>query len=119
MVVQEVVHSDLLSGGFPRFDLNLSLKGISDPDLLTQLTLQLASFAKATVPALTIELKADREPEFGSYGLGDAMTMYLNDPRHPDPVDRTYNTRVVGWEYYPPSDEHTEQARLTFQGGDL
>jgi hypothetical protein len=119
MLVQEVIHSDLLSGGFPRFDVKYSFKSVNDAELLADLTMQAAIVGKATVPTLTVELKANLEPEFGGYGLGDAAQIYIDDPRHPDPVDRTFNTRIIGWEYYPPSSEKTEEVRLAFQGSDL
>ena len=119
MLAQEVIHSDLLSGGFPRFDAHVSFKTVTDADILTSLTTQAALMSKATTPTLTVELKADREPVFGGYGLRDAVQIYINDARHPDPSSRTYNSRIVGWEYYPPSSERTEQVRMVFQGEDL
>lgn len=119
MLTQEVVHADLLSGGFPRYDVNVSFKGVTDPDILSSLTVQAALVSKATLPTMTVELKADLEPEFGGYGLGDAVRIYINDPRHPSPVSRSYDSRIIGWEYYPPSAERTEQVRMVFQGDDL
>ncbi len=119
MLVQEVIHSDLVGSGFPRYDMDLSYKSISDPALLTSLTVQAASVRKATLPVMTVELKADKEIEFGSFGLGDAVRMYINDSRHPDPNQQLFVTRIIGWEYYPPSDEHTEMVRLSFEGAEL
>lgn len=119
MLVQEVIHSDLLAGGFPRFDTHVDLKSVTDATILTSLTTQAATLRKATVPTLTVELKADLEPRFGGYGLGDAAQIHINDPRHPNPAQRTYNSRIIGWEYYPPSSERTEEVRMVFQGEDL
>lgn len=119
MLTQEVIHADLLAGGFPRYDAHVSFKTVIDADILTSLTTQAALMSKATTPTLTVELKADRDPVFGGYGLGDAVQIYINDARHPDPASRTYNSRIVGWEYYPPSSEKTEQVRMVFQGEDL
>lgn len=117
MLTQEVIHSDLISSGFPRYDQYVSLKSISDPTILAGLTTQRAIVKKPGIPTLTVELKADQLPQFGSYGLGDAARVnFTGDPRHPDPVDQIFNTRILGWEYYPPQDTHTEMARIVFEG---
>jgi len=118
MLVQPVEHSDLIASAFPRYDVTLSYKDINDATILASLTAQAATFHKAGTRVLTVELKGDREPEFGSFGLGDAVKIYIKDSRHPDPGDQLYETRIIGWEYYPPSDEHVEMARLTFEGAD-
>lgn len=118
MLSQEVIHTDLVSGGFPRYDVGVSLKDINDAGTLASLTTQAAVNKKAGVPIFTVEVKGDQEPEFGSYGLGDAAKLNFRDPRHINHVDRTFNTRIIGWEYYPASDEHVEFVRLTFEGED-
>lgn len=118
MLTQEVIHTDLLASGFPRYDIDVSLKDVNDAATLTSLTLQAARNVKAGVPVFTVEVKGDQEPEFGSYGLGDAVRLNFRDPRHINHVDRVFPTRMVGWEYYPASDDHVEFARLTFEGGD-
>lgn len=118
MLSQEVIHADLLSSGFPRYDVDLSLKDISDAATLASLTTQGALNRKAGVPIFTVEVKGDQVPEFGSYGLGDAARLNFIDPRHINHVDQVFNTRILGWEYYPPEDEHVEFARLVFEGED-
>lgn len=118
MLVQEVIHSDLISGGFPRYDIDISLKAINDATQLTSLTTQAAIARKAAVPVITAELKAGLEPVFGSYGLGDACKIYFQDPAHPDPSTQLFTSRILGWEYYPPSDDHVEYVRLAFEGED-
>jgi hypothetical protein len=115
MLTQEVIHSDLVSSGFPRYDVALSYKDITDAATLTSLTVQAARFRKAGVPIYTVEVKGDLEPEFGSYGLGDAVQIRFNDPAH-NPSNSAFNSRILGWEYYPPSDDHVEYARLIFEG---
>jgi hypothetical protein len=119
MLSQEVIHSDLLAGGFPRYDISFSLKGINDPTLLTSLTTQIASVRRTSTPVLTVELKSDRDPAFGGYGLGDACQLHINDARHPNLTDRIFNTRIVGWEFYPASSDKVSQVRMVFQGEDL
>ncbi len=119
VIQQEIIHSDLISGGFPRYDSYVSFKDITSQETLTGLATQAAIVRKPGVPIITLELKGDKEPEFGSYGLGDAARLYFNDPLHSEPVTRTLDTRILGWEYYPPQDTHTEMARLIFEGEDL
>ena len=116
MVTQEVIHADLLSGSFPRFDTAIGFKGVSDSDMLTSLTTQAAIIRKAGVPVITAEVKGNLEPVFGSYGLGDAAKIYFADPAHPELSTQVFTSRILGWEYYPPSDEHVEFARLSFEG---
>lgn len=116
MLTQEVIHEDLIDNGFPRYDVALSYKDINEEALLTSLTVQAARYRKAGVPIYTVEVKGDLEPEFGSYGLGDAVQLrFVGDPAHA-PADSVFSSRILGWEYYPPSDEHVEYARLVFEG---
>lgn len=116
MLVQPVTHNDLISSGFPRYDSDVSFKSVTDATILAGLTAQAAIVRKPGVPIYTIELKADKDPGFGSYGLGDAARLNFVDPAHPDPVTRIVNSRILGYEYYPSSDEHTEMARLVLEG---
>lgn len=118
MLTQEVIHADLLASGFPRYDVDVSLKDVNNSTTLTSLTMQAALNRKAGVPIFTVEVKGDQEPEFGSYGLGDAARLHFLDPRHINHVDRTFSTRILGWEYYPASDDHVEFTRLAFEGED-
>jgi hypothetical protein len=119
MLAQEVIHADLLAGGFPRYDVDVSFKDVNSSSLLTSLSVQAADVRKAGRPIMTVEIRGTLDPEFGSYGLGDAVQIYFRDPRHPDPADRIFTSRILGWEYYPPSDNSVEFARLVFEGEDL
>lgn len=119
MLVQPVEHLDLIAGSFPRFDTSASFKNISDATILTGLTTQAAVIRKAGTPVITAEMKGNIDPQFGGYGLGDAAKLYFLDPRHPDPVERVFTTRILGWEYYPASDDHVEFVRMVFEGEDL
>jgi hypothetical protein len=116
MLIQPVEHTDLISSGFPRYDTAFSMKEVNNSDLLEALTTQLAIVRKPTKSALTIEVKGDQEPIFGSFGLGDAARLHLNDPEHPEPIDQLFLTRILGWEYYPSSDDHVEYSRIVFDG---
>lgn len=119
MLTQEVIHSDLITSKFPRFDIAVTMKGVNDTTLLSNLAIQNAIVRKAGKPTITVEVKGDLEPQFGSYGLGDAVKIYFSDPLHPDPVNSILESRILGWEYYPASNDHVEFARIIFEGEDI
>jgi hypothetical protein len=119
MLTSTVIHNDLISSGFPRYDTAMDMSQISDLTILTSLTTQIAISKKPTVPNITIEFKGDLDPVFGGYGLGDAAVVYFDDGRHADPVDRVFNSRILGWEYYPASSERIELVRVVFEGRDF
>lgn len=118
MLSVEVIHDDLVESRFPRYDTEVSLKGINDINILTTLCLQQAVVRKAPGSTLTIETKADMSPQFGEYGIGDLATVTLQDPRHPNVEDQVKSARIIGWEYYPGSSENVEKARLVLEGAD-
>lgn len=113
MLKSQVTHTDLLDGGFPRYDLIRSHKDISLQANLDQITSAEARVYKAPMGIYTVETKADISPMFGEYGLGDVVLLSINDPKHPNGVE--FQTRLFGWEYYPPSDDSVEMVRLTVE----
>lgn len=114
MLVAEYDHTDLLTGGFPRYDASYDRKDVDDEVLLASLTEQNAQLFKAPTGVITAEVKGDADPPFGAYGIGDACQLVIKDPRFPTGFQRV--TRVLGWEYYPQEDSNVEYARLTFEG---
>lgn len=117
MLTATVIEQDLLSGGFPRYDVSLGHKDLEDQNRLNSITNQEAIISRAPMPMFTVELKADRDPEFGSYSIGDACTLIINDARHPNVLQK--QTRISGISYTPPSGDSTEISRLTFEGDDI
>lgn len=114
MLTASVSHSDLLNSGFPRFDVEISRKDVNSQTILNALARQEAIKHKVPLPAFTIQVKADRDPIFGTYTLGDACRLVIQDPKHPNVFQK--DTRLVGWDYRPPSADGTEEARLLFEG---
>lgn len=114
MLISPFVHTDLLASGFPRFDTTYDRKDIDDQTLLDSLTAQHAELYKATVGTLTVEVKADAEPTFGSYNVGDTCKVVIKDVRYPNGLQKV--TRILAMEYYPPEDSNVEMVRLTFEG---
>jgi len=62
-------------------------------------------------------LKADIEPVFGSYGLGDTATLSIVDARHP--AGLTTTARIIAFSYVPQSDESIDKVELVFEGDQL
>lgn len=117
MPMIEKIHDDLLAGGFPRYDIDSSHKDIDDEVILDALATQEARIRKPPMGVLTLELKADQEPGVGSYNPGDAVRIVIRDPRFPNTF--TKDTRLLSYDYEPPSDSSTELTRLVFEGDDL
>jgi|SRR5688572_4638049 len=115
MNIVEVVHSDLLAGGFPRLDATVSFKDIEDDATLEELTQTQAGISKVPQPVYNVQMKADREPAFGDYALGDYCKLVIKDPMHPSP-GTTYTTRILGWDYTPAQAEAVAEVQLIFQG---
>lgn len=117
MQVAEVVHQDLLDARFPRLDATISFKDVENLSTLTQLTMTQALIAKAPQPVYTVQMKGDREPSFGDYGLGDYCKLIIKDPLHPHP-GTTFPTRILGWEYTPSQEDSVSEVQLILQGDD-
>lgn len=117
MLVAEVEWADLLSGGFPRMEDQVSFKDVEDLTVLTGLTRTQAGIYKVPQPVYTVQMKADREPAFGDYGLGDFCKLVIKDPLHTSP-GTTFPTRILKWDYTPASSSGTSEVQLTFQGDD-
>jgi hypothetical protein len=116
-IIESVVHGDLIAGGFPRYDVTTSHKDIADRPTLAAIARADAAVLKAGAPTLTVQLKADKEPVFGGFGLGDMARVEIRDPRFPNGF--TKSTRILGWTYTPPSSDGVEQVQLVFEGDEL
>lgn len=114
MLVSNFVHFDLLSSGFPRYDSTYDRKDVNEQVILNGLTAQQGTIYKAPLCTITAEVRANTDPEFGSYGVGDACKIVINDTRFPNTLQKV--TRILGYEYYPPEDSNIEMVRLIFEG---
>lgn len=115
-----VTHQDLLDDGFPRFDRKVSFKDVDRQDILDVLTSRFATVNKPNrSPIFTVQLRADEVPEFNTYGLGDNATLWIVDPAHTTAEKQKNVARIIGWEYYPPRSDRSEEVRLVFEGGDF
>jgi len=117
MLRSTFVHDLLLAGGAPRYDVMVSHKEITHQEVLDGIINQEAAIRKIPALSITIELSGTQEPVFGSYNVGDAATLWFNDPMHPELT--SWTSRIVGWDYKPPSSNSTEYVKVTFEGDDL
>lgn len=96
-----------------RFDTTVSFDS-EDLAILTSLTKQDAETRRPPGSIFKVDLKADEEPVFGSYALGDIATLAIMDPKHPDGLQ--VDVRLARWDLKVPSSEATEEVSLTFAG---
>lgn len=108
-----VGYDDMLSYGWPRWDLLLTRKDITDPLDIQGLAEQEAFNRKAPMLVVKAQVKANVQPEFGSYALGDNCVLSINDPRFPD-AGLLLPTRIVGWSLQPQTADESEVVSLTF-----
>jgi hypothetical protein len=113
-LISTAVDTEGISFGFPRYDHSISFKDINDLPMLSRRVTQELELRRPTAPIFTLEVKGDKDPQFGDYGLGDACRIHIVDPMHMTGYIKT--TRVLGWEYYPASDDSIELVRLIFEG---
>lgn len=110
----------LVTEGWPRWDTNLSYKDVSDADLIEQLAIQAAINYKP--PMLTVKaiVKADQDPVFGSYSLGDSCRLVITDPRNPSlgssAPGLNIPTAVVGFEVRPGDSDGVEEVNIILPG---
>lgn len=116
MLVSNINFTDMVAKGYPRYDVTLDRKDVTNLSVLTSLTFQYAQIHKAPMSTITAEIMADGDPEFGGYGLGDTCRIIIQDPRYPEGFSK--ETRILGWEYYPPEDSNIEMVRLQLEGDD-
>lgn len=117
MVVGTAVQTDLLATGFKRYDAVVSRKDIETQSTINSVAAQLGTLRRPPMNIYKLFLKADLDPIFGSYGLGDTGKISILDPKHPNGLSAM--ARIVAWEYRPPSDDTVEQVELIFQGDEL
>jgi hypothetical protein len=109
--------SELLQNGHKRFDLAISRKDISNQGQVNSLAAQLGMQRKPPLSTIKVMLKADIEPVFGSYGLGDTAILSIIDSRHPAGLQTS--ARIVAMSYRPQSDDSVEEVELIFDGDAL
>lgn len=118
MVVAIGENTDMYDNGWLRYDETYSRKDVTSLTQAQDLVDQQKVLRRPPMATLKVFVKADLSPVFGSYGLGDTATISIRDPRHPSP-GITFVSRIVAFDYRPPSDDSIESAELIFQGDEL
>jgi hypothetical protein len=114
MIIYENIQQLMLDTGFPRWDVTISRKDISNDALLVSVGQQEGAIRKPPMLILKPTLKANMIPEFGSFGLGDACTIKIDDSRFPNKLN--FPTRIVKWTLNPQSSDNSDEFNLIFAG---
>lgn len=104
-----------IDGGMARWDISVSRTDVDSQAIIDQIAIQEAAKRTPPMPVIKITVKANLEPEFGSYSLGDTCGIAIKDPRFPG--DGIFlRKRLLRWELTPQSSSDTEEAALFFEG---
>lgn len=106
--------------GWPRWDQDISFKDVSDPGLVNQLAIQAAINNKPPMMTMKATIKADQDPVFGSYQIGDACRISITDPRNPSPGNSASGidipSAVIGYEVHPIASDGVEEVNIILPG---
>jgi hypothetical protein len=117
MPVGTYVHTDMIANGWMEYDVNVARKDLTEQAQVDDFASRLGVVRRPPFTTLKAFVKADKDPVFGSYNLGDLVQVAIIDPRHPEGV--TAPARLVAMAYWPPSNDGVERAELIFEGDEL
>jgi len=109
-----VYRQDLIDSGYIRLDVSVSSKNTTDQTILDGLAQRQAALHAAPINTIKVQMKADKDPEFGSYALGDTVTLSIEDAWHPEGFTKV--TRFVAYTYTPAQAGAVEETELIFEG---
>jgi hypothetical protein len=116
MIVNESRQDLMVAQGFPRWDVTVNRKDVTDPNLLAGLSAQAGMNRKPPMLVIKPEFKSDHQPEFGSFGLGDAGILNIKDPRFPNGFQ--FNCRIAKWMLQPQSTTNVDYYNVIMVGDD-
>ena len=121
MPITDVQQTHMLTlEGWPRWDINESYKDVNDPGLINQLAIQAAINDKPPMMTAKITVKADQDPVFGTYNIGDACQLVITDARNPSPggsvAGLTIPSTIVGYEVHPEASDGVEEVNIILPG---
>lgn len=117
MLTSTYTHSDMVSTNWLRYDLDIAKKFLNNQAAVDEHAITEGQKRKAPLTVIKAQVKGELEPQFGSYGLGDACTLIITDPRYPSTLSTP--TRLVAWEYTPSGSGNVEEVSLVFVGDEL
>lgn len=116
MPISVTEQTDMITSGWPRWDVDVSFKDVTSQTQINTLALQQKIVRKPPMPTYIITVKGDQDPVFGSYNLGDACQLIITDPRHPSSNSNPgviASTTIIGFEITPPSADSVEEISIT------
>lgn len=100
--------------GWPVWDTDLTRKDIDNESAINAIARQQITVRRPPMTVIKATVKADKQPEFGGYGLGDTCLVVLSDPRNPNTFRA--NKRLLKWSLTPESSDNVEEVSLIFDG---
>lgn len=109
-------NQDSFNAGYPLLEVHENHPGVTKQTTIDDHAAK--DLADLPVPMIskTIQIKADEQPEFGTYNLGDDAKFEVADTRFPEGLQTT--VRVIGWSVTPSSSEAVEEVSLIIEGSD-
>lgn len=107
---------------WPRWDIDVSFKDVTDSDLIKQLAIQQSINLKPPAPTYKITVKGDQDPVFGSYNVGDACLLVITDSRNPREQTGTsaaglsISSVIIGYEVRPTASDGVEEINIILPG---
>lgn len=114
---QDMLISEVSAGApssFLTIHKTVPLKSITDQAILTSRTAQEATKRKPPRTQYKVTLRADAEPNFGSWNLGDPVELIIQDSMHPLGID--VPARISEYALTPSSGENPEEVSIVFVG---
>jgi hypothetical protein len=98
--------------GWPRWDFDVNRKDVQNQTILDGIGQQQSLIRRPPMSVIKATAKANVDPVFGSYALGDNCTLVISDPKHAIPLQ--LSTRIIGWDLKPQSSSTTEEVSISF-----
>lgn len=95
----EAIDADIVASGYPLIQKVINRKTVNDPTQLKQMGLADLVSMKLPIVIPTMDVHGAKDPQFGSYQLGDDARIRIQDYRFPKGIDLYY--RIVGFSVTP------------------
>jgi hypothetical protein len=106
----------LIEAGYPNLGEIYSNTDVSLYATLVAQVGQQAALLKPPITVPTIQIDPDKEPQLGSWAIGDTARIVIEDARFPEGKDTTM--RILGYTASPPNSDGPEQCSLIVDGAD-
>jgi hypothetical protein len=121
MPIADVEQTAMLAEeGWPRWDVDVSYKDVTDQSIINQLALQASINDKPPMQTIKATVKGDADPVFGSYNIGDACRLIITDARNPSPggsvAGLSITSVIIGYEVHPGSSDGVEEINIVLPG---